>query len=84
MVRVVVRDGKGATVDNLRKEDFQLFDHGKLQTILHFSMEKPALKAPEPPRRNPPKKPPPNPRTRMKRPCRPPRLAASWRCTSTT
>ena len=48
MVRVVVRDAKGAAVDNLRKEDFQLFDHGKLQTILHFSMEKPALKAAEP------------------------------------
>ncbi|MGA3326686.1 MAG: VWA domain-containing protein [Terriglobia bacterium] len=48
MVRVVVRDAKGGTVDNLRKEDFQLFDHGKLQTISHFSMEKPALKAPEP------------------------------------
>jgi VWFA-related protein len=48
MVRVVVRDAKGATVDNLRQGDFQLFDHGKLQTILHFSMEKPALKATEP------------------------------------
>jgi len=47
-VRVVVRDAKGATVDNLRKEDFQLFDHGKLQTISHFSLEKPALKTPEP------------------------------------
>jgi len=47
MVRVVVRDAKGATIDNLRQEDFQLFDHGKLQTILHFSLEKPALKAPE-------------------------------------
>ncbi len=49
MVRVVVRDAKGATVDNLRKEDFQLFDHGKLQAISHFSVEKPALKATEPP-----------------------------------
>jgi VWFA-related protein len=46
MVRVVVRDSKGATVNNLRKEDFQLFDHGKLQNILHFSLEKPAPKAP--------------------------------------
>ena len=45
MVRVVVRDAKGATVDNLRQEDFQLFDHGRLQTILHFSLEKSALKA---------------------------------------
>jgi len=48
LVRVVVRDAKGAAVDNLRKEDFQLFDHGKLQTISQFSMEKPVLKAPEP------------------------------------
>jgi VWFA-related protein len=48
MVRVVVRDAKGAAVDNLHQEDFRLFDHGKLQTILHFSLEKPALKAAEP------------------------------------
>jgi len=48
MVRVVVRDAKGAPVDNLRQEDFQLLDHGKLQTILHFSLEKPALQAAEP------------------------------------
>jgi VWFA-related protein len=53
MVRVVVRDAKGAAVDNLRQQDFQLFDHGKLQTILHFSLEKPALKAPEPPPQKP-------------------------------
>ncbi len=84
MVRVVVRDAKGAVVDHLRQEDFQLFDHGKLQTILHFSMEKPALKAPEPLRRNPPKKPPPKRKTPMKRPCPPLRPAASWRCISTT
>lgn len=44
MVRVVVRNAQGATVDTLRKEDFQLFDHGKAQTILHFSLEKPTLK----------------------------------------
>jgi len=48
MVRVVVRDAKGATVDNLHKEDFQLFDHGKSQAILHFSLENPALKVTEP------------------------------------
>ena len=53
MVRVVVRDAKGATISNLRKEDFQLFDHGKLQTISHFSMEQPALKAAEPPAQKP-------------------------------
>jgi VWFA-related protein len=48
MVRVVVRDAKGATVDNLRKEDFELYDHGKMQTISHFSLENPGLKASEP------------------------------------
>lgn len=48
LVHVVVRNAKGETVDNLRQEDFRLFDRGKLQAILHFSMEKPALKAPEP------------------------------------
>jgi VWFA-related protein len=45
MVRVVVRDGKGAIVDNLRKEDFQVFDHGKLQAVVQFSLEKPAQQA---------------------------------------
>jgi VWFA-related protein len=45
LVRVVVRDAKGAPVETLRKEDFQLFDRGKPQTISHFSLEKPALKA---------------------------------------
>jgi VWFA-related protein len=53
MVRVVVRDSKGATVDSLHQQDFQLIDHGKLQTILHFSLEKPALKANEPPPQKP-------------------------------
>ena len=51
MVRVVVRDAKGMTVDNLRKEDFTLTDKGKAQTILQFSVERPAVKAtatPEP------------------------------------
>jgi VWFA-related protein len=46
-VRAIVRDAKGAVVDNLRKEDFQVFDHGKPQTILNFSLEKPAQKAAE-------------------------------------
>ncbi len=38
-VRVVVRDSRGRTVGNLRKEDFQLFDNGKPQSISHFSAE---------------------------------------------
>ncbi len=46
-VRVVVRNGKGEAVDNLRQEDFQLFDRGKKQTIETFTMEKPALNAAE-------------------------------------
>jgi VWFA-related protein len=49
VVRVVVRDAKGAAVDNLRKEDFELFDRGKPQTILHFSVEKAAPKPAEKP-----------------------------------
>jgi VWFA-related protein len=57
MVRVVVHNAKGAVVDNLRQEDFRIFDHGKLQTLLHFSLERPALKAAETPAPKPPEKP---------------------------
>jgi VWFA-related protein len=39
-VPVVVRDREGRAVGNLRKEDFQLFDRGKLQVITKFSIEK--------------------------------------------
>lgn len=58
VVRVVVRNDKGATIDTLRKEDFQLFDRGKPQTISHFSVEKPALKVAA---KTPEKKPEPEP-----------------------
>ena len=41
LMRVVVRDQKGQVVTNLRKEDFQLFDNRKPQTISSFSAETP-------------------------------------------
>jgi VWFA-related protein len=37
-VPVVVRDGKGHAVGNLRQEDFRLFDKGKQQVIAKFSV----------------------------------------------
>ena len=41
LVRVVVRDSKGKIVSDLKKEDFQLFDNKKLQTISSFNVETP-------------------------------------------
>jgi|HubBroStandDraft_2_1064218.scaffolds.fasta_scaffold02852_5 VWFA-related protein len=41
LVRVVVRDPQGHVVPNLKKEDFQLTDNRKLQTISTFSVETP-------------------------------------------
>ncbi len=41
LVRVVVRDSHGKVVSNLKKEDFQLYDNRKLQTISSFSVEAP-------------------------------------------
>lgn len=38
-VRVVVRDAKGNPVNNLKREDFQLYDQGKLQPITTFAVE---------------------------------------------
>jgi VWFA-related protein len=37
-----VRDSKGRAIGTLQKEDFQLFDKGKLQIISKFSVETPA------------------------------------------
>jgi VWFA-related protein len=47
-VPVVVRDREGRAVGNLRQEDFQLFDKGKLQTITKFNVEKMEVAAPAP------------------------------------
>ncbi len=42
-VRAVVRDAQGHVVDDLRKEDFELFDNSKLEGISGFSVERPAI-----------------------------------------
>src|SRR5712664_4884164 len=41
LVRVVVRDGSGKVIANLKKEDFQLSDNRKPQVISTFSIETP-------------------------------------------
>jgi VWFA-related protein len=41
VVRAVVRDSQGHAVGNLHKEDFQVFDKGKLQAITQFDVEQP-------------------------------------------
>jgi VWFA-related protein len=44
-VPVVVRDKAGHAVGNLRQEDFQLYDKGKLQVITKFTLEKTETRA---------------------------------------
>ena len=48
LVRVVVRDAEGKVVPNLKKDDFELRDNRKPQTISTFSVETPASHAPPP------------------------------------
>lgn len=53
LVRVVVRDGQGRAIGDLRRDDFLLFDKKKQQDILTFAVETPAThalvpKTPEP------------------------------------
>ena len=38
-VHVIARDASGKPVDNLTREDFLLYDQGKLQTITNFNVE---------------------------------------------
>jgi VWFA-related protein len=45
LVRVVVRDSHGKVVSNLKKEDFQLYDGKKPQTITSFATETPSTHA---------------------------------------
>lgn len=40
-VRVIVRDPSGKAIDNLTKQDFLLYDQGKLQLVGNFSVETP-------------------------------------------
>lgn len=42
LVRVVVRDGSGKIIPDLKKENFQVFDNRKPQTITSFAVETPA------------------------------------------
>jgi VWFA-related protein len=45
LVRVVVRDASGKVVPDLKREDFQLLDNRKAQTISSFSIETPQTHA---------------------------------------
>ena len=52
-VRVVVRDSQGHAVEGLHKEDFQVFDKGKPQTITQFDVEHAGTLTPKKPQENP-------------------------------
>lgn len=40
LTRIVVRDSSGRAIGNLRKEDFELLDNGKKQSISEFDLER--------------------------------------------
>jgi VWFA-related protein len=46
VVRVVVRDAQNKPVEDLKKEDFKLFDQGKRQSITQFAVEAPVSQPP--------------------------------------
>jgi VWFA-related protein len=48
VMRVVARDAHGYPVENLRKEDFRLFDNGKEQAITQFGVETHPYSSPSP------------------------------------
>ncbi len=48
LVRTVVRDAHGNAIGTLHKDDFQLFDNGKPQTIANFAVEQPGSPAAKP------------------------------------
>ncbi len=49
LVPVLVRDSHGRVVQDLKQEDFQVFDRGKRQTISHFTVQKRATEHRDPP-----------------------------------
>jgi VWFA-related protein len=49
LLQVVVRDKQGNTVDDLRSEDFQIFDNGKLHPVSHFMIERRLITHPDKP-----------------------------------
>ncbi len=40
LVPVLVRDPKGHVIEDLKQEDFQIFDRGRRQSISHFAVQK--------------------------------------------